>query len=474
MDRRERGYLALVVLIALGLRLYYICQPMRYDEAFGFLFFFSQPLSFSLSHYIAPNNHLLYNLFAHPLYVLLGDSEWVMRIPSFLFGLLLIPAGYYLISSLFNKESGLLSAVLLATSSLLIEYSTNARGYTLYLLLAIVFFYSIELIFKKQKGGWVYFILSATLGLYTIPVMVYPIIVGLFWFLTRIIQDRFKKHKIKMLIISMIIVSLLSLGLYLPVILQSGLASIFANRFVSLGCSFGFIEDLPRYLSNLWSSWMRDFPGWDRLALVLALFVGTVGSKELRKKYISILIPSVLAIMSILFLSRKIPPQRVFMFLIPLYFGAVSSALVYIFKCDFKKVLFRIIVISITLFLSFAVIKEGAVIKSEETGTLSGAEDLVLFLKGRLKEGDNVLCFMPVDFILAYYFNHYSISWSYLGADLKTTERVFIVLKKGQDLSSLLEKNNLPSFLNNSKYITSFKDANLYSYLDFKSTLLQF
>ncbi|MDP8253401.1 MAG: glycosyltransferase family 39 protein [Candidatus Kaelpia aquatica] len=472
MDKREKWYLAVLILIALGLRLYYVFQPMRYDEAFGFLFFFSQPLSFSLSHYIAPNNHLLYNLFAHPLYVLLGDSEWVMRMPSLLFGLLLIPASYCLISSLFNKESGLISAAFLAISSLLIEYSTNARGYTLYLLLAVIFFYSIELIFKAEKNGWLYFILSSVLGLYTIPVMIYPIAVGLFLFLTRVIQDKFKKNKIKMLIISMTAVLLLSFGLYLPIILKSGLASIFANRFVIPGCSFDFIEELPKYLSSLWLSWMRDFPGWSRLALALVLFMAIAGSGELRKKYISIITPAVLAIISILLLNRRFPPQRVFLFLIPLYFGIISSALVYIFKCDFKKILFRALIVLAALSLSLAVINEGAVIKSEETGALNGAEDAVLFLKEQLKEGDNVVCFMPADFILAYYFHRHNVSWAYLGADLKTTERVFVVLKKDQDLSSLLDKHNLPSFLNNSEHITSFKDVDLYSYLDFKSALL--
>lgn len=472
IDKKEIRYLTVILLVAFVLRLYYLFQPMRYDEAFGFILFFSQPLSFSLSHYVAPNNHLLYNIFAHPLYVLLGNSEWVMRLPAFLFGLLIIPAGYYLISSLFNKESGLLSAMLLATSSLLIEYSTNARGYTLYLLWAIIFFYSVELIFKAHKKGWVYFILSSTLGLYTIPVMIYPIITGIFWFLSRTIKDKLKKDKVKMLIISEAIILILSLGLYLPVIVQSGTASIFSNRFVKPGSSFDFIGTLPHYLSSLWLSWMRDFPSWGGLIVIVVLFIGVIRSKKLRKKYGSILISMALAIMSVFFLNRRIPPQRVFIFLIPLYFGVVSAAVVEILKLDFKKMMFRVAVIFIALFFSLVVIDKDAVMKSEETGVLSGAKDVTLFLKGQLKDGDNVLCFMPADFILAYYFSRYNISWDYLGADFKTTERVFIVLKKGQDLSSLLERSNLPSFLINSEYLVSFKDADLYSYLDVQSALL--
>ena len=97
IDKKEIRYLTVILLVAFVLRLYYLFQPMRYDEAFGFILFFSQPLSFSLSHYVAPNNHLLYNIFAHPLYILLGNFEWVIRLPAFLSGLLVIPAGYYLI-----------------------------------------------------------------------------------------------------------------------------------------------------------------------------------------------------------------------------------------------------------------------------------------------------------------------------------------------------------------------------------------
>jgi len=275
-----------------------------------------------------------------------------------------------------------------------------------------------------------------------------------------------------MLIISEAIILILSLGLYLPVIVQSGTASIFSNRFVKPGSSFDFIGTLPRYLSSLWLSWMRDFPSWGGLIVIVVLFIGVIRSKKLRKKYGSILISMALAIMSVFFLNRRIPPQRVFIFLIPLYFGVVSAAVVEILKLDLKKIMFRVAVIFIALFFSLVVIDKDAVMKSEETGVLNGAKDVTLFLKGQLKDGDNVLCFMPADFILAYYFSRYNISWDYLGADFKTTERVFIVLKKGQDLSSLLERSNLPSFLINSEYLVSFKDTDLYSYLDVQSALL--
>ena len=52
-----RWTLLAVVAVGAILRLIFLFQPMRYDEAFSFLFFASRPLSEGLSDYAAPNNH---------------------------------------------------------------------------------------------------------------------------------------------------------------------------------------------------------------------------------------------------------------------------------------------------------------------------------------------------------------------------------------------------------------------------------
>jgi hypothetical protein len=51
-----------ILLLGLTVRLIYIFQPMRYDEAFSFTNYASTPLSLALSSYSYPNNHLFHTL----------------------------------------------------------------------------------------------------------------------------------------------------------------------------------------------------------------------------------------------------------------------------------------------------------------------------------------------------------------------------------------------------------------------------
>ena len=53
-----------------------------------------------------------------------------MRLPALIAGILLIPATYLLFRVISNNLAALLSSALVAVSSPLIEFSTNARGYT--------------------------------------------------------------------------------------------------------------------------------------------------------------------------------------------------------------------------------------------------------------------------------------------------------------------------------------------------------
>ena len=104
---------------------------MRVDEAMSFIEFASKPLALGVSYYPAPNNHLFHTVLEHLSFVIFGEHEWALRLPAFLAGVLLIPAAYITARIHYGRNSGLIAATLVAVSSTLILYSTNARGYTL-------------------------------------------------------------------------------------------------------------------------------------------------------------------------------------------------------------------------------------------------------------------------------------------------------------------------------------------------------
>ena len=68
----------------------------------------------------------------------LGDSEFVVRSLSVLFGVLTIPAVYFLAARLFDRPTGLTSAALLSVHSFHIHWSQETRAYTLLTLLLVL------------------------------------------------------------------------------------------------------------------------------------------------------------------------------------------------------------------------------------------------------------------------------------------------------------------------------------------------
>src|SRR5579862_6322615 len=73
----------------------------------------------------------------------LGDSEFVVRSLSVLFGILAIPAIYILGARLFDRRTGLIAAVLLSVHSFHIHWSQEARAYSLTVLLLILTTYAL-------------------------------------------------------------------------------------------------------------------------------------------------------------------------------------------------------------------------------------------------------------------------------------------------------------------------------------------
>jgi hypothetical protein len=122
---------ALITLAGAALRARYLSQPMRYDEAFTYLAYASQPLAKGLARYDYPNNHLLHTLLVHVTTTVFGNHPWSLRLPAYTAGVALVPAWWWAVRGLYPGAAGLLTAGLVAGSSPLVEFSTNARGYML-------------------------------------------------------------------------------------------------------------------------------------------------------------------------------------------------------------------------------------------------------------------------------------------------------------------------------------------------------
>lgn len=158
-----------IVLIGAFLRVYHLAtQSLSGDEAFSF---WISTLSLPQTvHYAATIDvhPPLYYFILHYWMLLFGTSAFAMRLLSALFGVLAIPMIYVVGRQLFNKEVGLLGALILAVSSFNVLYSQDARMYSLMVFLGLLSTYFF-LRFLQQSNNRVAaaYILSTTLLLYT-------------------------------------------------------------------------------------------------------------------------------------------------------------------------------------------------------------------------------------------------------------------------------------------------------------------
>lgn len=313
--------LSIICAIGIGIRLYYLNAPIGEDEAMTYLVYASQPLSQALSDYSAPNNHLFHTLLVH-MVSRFGSDEWLLRLPAVIAGSLLIPAAFVLCRQLYHRNAGLFAAALMAASSPMIEYSTNARGYTLVALFATLSFWlAARWLVAPRRDTALLFVLCAALGFYTIPIMLYPFSGTLLWWCWSIVRsDRGKARRQRLVaVVSIALLTLiLSFMLYLPVLLNAGVSALIGNRFVApLSMDVFLAQYLPQF-GKVAQFWLRDL----LLPLPLLVVAGVVLTLRFQRRlspyHVPLLIAVMIASVAITLIQRVAPWERVWLPLMPL------------------------------------------------------------------------------------------------------------------------------------------------------------
>ncbi len=130
---------ALIVVIAAALRLFRLgSQSFWVDEFFTLQNVAVAPGSITATALAVNNAPPLYFFLVWPFRALLGEAEWVLRLPSALCGILAVPLLYRLTFKWSRcRRTALIAALLLALNPLHLWYSQEARNYTLILLLLL-------------------------------------------------------------------------------------------------------------------------------------------------------------------------------------------------------------------------------------------------------------------------------------------------------------------------------------------------
>ncbi len=160
--KRETLIPVVLLLFALGARIYQINQGFWYDELYTILNYIHAPLSKMLTSMPRPNNHVLSNLLARLSIGIFGESEFSVRLPSLILGSITVPALYVLGRRVFPGRVALVASLLFCFSKWPVWFAQEARGYAGMILCGLVSqMLFLELIQEFRQGrAWLYFFFS--------------------------------------------------------------------------------------------------------------------------------------------------------------------------------------------------------------------------------------------------------------------------------------------------------------------------
>ncbi len=157
----------LIVLLAVVLRLVFLGHKSLWlDEAATFTLSTSSLHAFAREWWSREANATAYYMLERA-WLHLGHSEWMLRLPSALFGIVAVPAMYVFTKRVFGLQAAWIAALLLAVNPAHLAHSQDARAYTMAMCLVLI---SCGLLLKavEEGSGWVWasYVLVSALAVY--------------------------------------------------------------------------------------------------------------------------------------------------------------------------------------------------------------------------------------------------------------------------------------------------------------------
>ncbi len=412
-----------ITLIGVLLRVIDINQSIAYDEAYTFIHFASREFKHILADYSAPNNHIFHTILVGIAYRLLGGQPWVLRLPAFIAGVLMIPVTYLTARRFFSINQSLAAAALMAVTRSFINYSVNARGYTMIFLFALLLAnFAGVLVVRQSKSALIAYLLTTVLGFYTIPIFLYPWAGISLWVVTTYLFSKgpwgTKYRKIAVFLGVCILSGLFTLVLYSPVIFfGSGLSSLISNEIVKPLNWATFFENLDPRVIKAWNKWMMGVgSSVENLLsggfLLSLLFYRKVSNQKLPLQLFLALGAGILVL-----LQRVTPLPRIWLYLEVFYLMFAAAGLVWIVEFFLHRITSPILgtkILSTALFLLFVGVFANLWIARQQNPVFQDLDLLPKsyaadYLANHLTSEDTIVATGPVDIQTAYYLSLHHI-----------------------------------------------------------------
>jgi hypothetical protein len=444
-DRKSFITISIISLFALLIRLVLIHQPMGHDESYTSVIFAFEPLSNGLSDYHFPNNHVFHTLLVHVAYKIFGPQEWAVRLPALISGVMLVPTGYILAKTWYGNEIAVVTAALIASFPELIQYSVNARGYTLMALFTLLLMISANYAkLHKNSAAWFLVGIFGAFGFYTLPIMAYPLLIvftwlGLSWIFGDYARDYSKFDFIISIFCSGIFAVGLGLALYIPIFKNWGIKSLFANDYTQALSMQVFKETLQSRLLDTWRMLDQgEIPLIGGFILV-GLVLSYLRFRKIGKIRIPIQITSLVVITIMVAIQRPNIYYRTWIFYIPLLlmwcvagWMSIDVQQTVASKLPGKPTIAAIVGLLIALIFTVnGVIFVMKLAPSAKNGS-GDVEKATLFIKEQLGENDIVVITANDDARMWFYFEKYGLGRDYFSR-VKPFENAFVVVSKTEN-----------------------------------------
>ncbi len=404
------------LLLAAIVRSSIIFEPIRFDEAISWRDYAIRPLWFIASYYDQPNNHVLHNLMLGINIRIFGDSLFVLRASSLIASLVTVSLVTVIAGRMGGSVAACVAGAVVASNSAFAEYSCYARGYSMLVALALTSASMLYLALKKKnRSAWAWSVICAALGLWTIPVMLYPLV---FIACTTIVQAEFNPssgasgvqdlmQRTAVMIRWSFAVVCLAVFMYLPVLIVSGPSSLLGNSYVSPQSFGNWMDGFSRNGVEAFRLVARDIPVLGLWVVVSVNGIAFVLDGKFRRLLVCVMLAGAF-IGTVVVAQRVNPPPRTWLWCVPLFsivFGCAISAvnrraqhLSFFLRTGSIAALIAT-VIAIPL---WHLVDRSAVRRSNEGGACRDAPVAAKFLKNYVSRSEPIVAICPAAATLDY------------------------------------------------------------------------
>ncbi len=330
------------ITLACVVRLPFVQTPIRFDEAISWRDYAAKPFWLTIALYNDPNNHVFHNLLSGWLMKSFGESLLVLRSVSLVAGILVVVISAVEAKQLFLKSiagptsilatvAGCLVAVAICSNPMVNEFSIYARGYSLIMLAWLSSVLLIQhAITNGNSASWVAAVAFGSLGMWTIPTMMYPIVATIaFWILSR--------GRLVDVVAWLSSIGILTVVLYSPILAISGPQAIIGNSYVQSLSIASWTQQAPSIIYSLRGVLLGDMPTTLQGVVIAIVTSACFYSIEYRHLILKSII-AILAVAAVVFVQRVIPPERTWVWISVPWSIAVGMAIPIVANANLKVI----------------------------------------------------------------------------------------------------------------------------------------